>query len=634
MKIYDINGVQLLDVAVGDDSHANKRIMDENVLILYYELPVYIEITGGAYVDFQGERYTLESPQNFKCQGDRNFQYTVTFEGSQAKLKKYMMRDTTIQNWLKFSYIGTPFQHATMLVENMNRRESGWSVGDVVEAPDATVSYNHTICMEALQMIADAFHTEWEVKGKVVHLRKVEYNKSVPVALSYGQGAGFVPGVGRENFGNDKPVEILFVQGGRRNIDASVYGATELLLPKSQIIAFDGSKFEDEEGFNSSTARTYVTDADGLSVMRSDKALVTNVERSVDLPDIYPKRVGTVTEVVVTTEGENTFYDIIDDTIPATLNYEDYLIAGETMTLIFQTGGILAGREFDVKYIHAERKFEIVPAELDGQTMPSASAMPVVGAKYAIFGCMLPAAYIRDDATKSGASWDLFREGVRYKYENEEVQYSFTGVLDEQFADNNWMAIGSKLVSGGYVQFTSDKFLDAGGVLIRITGVNTPVNHPHEPKIELSNVSSGGNLVSQLNKIEAKEVVNELRYENAMNFARRRFEDAKEAQEMLEKAFENFSPGIDPAWVRTMSVLIGNEYQQFEFVSNKTNTQVEVLPSFTINNATKIFSAPTAILKHMTMGIENTSSTHDASEYKYWDIAAYISPYLGDDSSP
>ena len=108
--------------------------------------------------------------------------------------------------------------------------------------------------------------------------------------------------------------------------------------------------------------------------MRVDKELTTAKEDSLDCTEIYPSRVGTVS-VVFEVNKENNFYDFVDEDIPKELNFEDCLIAGENMTVIFQTG-MLTGKEFEVKYIHEEkdkkagRRFEIVPQEIDGITMP------------------------------------------------------------------------------------------------------------------------------------------------------------------------------------------------------------------------------------------------------------------------
>ena len=181
-----------------------------------------------------------------------------------------------------------------------------------------------------------------------------------------------------------------------------------MLLPKSQTIRFDGEHFEGEQGFDSSKARTYQTDADGFSIRRADKPLSSQAEDSLDCSEIYPSRVGTISAVTVVDASKH-FYDIVDSSIPASLNFEDCLIEGETLTIIPQTG-MLAGKEFEAKYIHnakegkAARRFEIVPQDIDGQTMPGGNYIPQVGDTYAVFHCMLPAAYICDNATKTGAS--------------------------------------------------------------------------------------------------------------------------------------------------------------------------------------------------------------------------------------
>ena len=635
MKIFDKNNALILDVAVDDSSYAETRIHESHTLTLYYSLPEYVEIPEGAYVDFQGERFTLESSQKFTCYGERNFEYTVIFDGPQAKLRKYKVRDTTIQNLLKFAYTATPRQHLALIVKALNRRESGWQIGECIDAPEKTLSYNHTYCIDALQMLADEFKTEWEIKGKTVHLRRVEYNKSNPLRLRYGQDCGLKPGVSRENFGTKKPCEILLVQGGSKNIDASVYGSVELLLPKSQTISFDGVKFSDEAGFDASSARSYTTDATGTEVTRTDRPLVTYAEDSIDLSSIYPKRVGTVSAVEELPGKDNTkVYDIIDASIPEALDYSQSLIKGQSMKIIFQSG-TLSGREFDVKYKHADRRFMLVNTTYDGIQMPGGAVyIPKVGDTYAVFGCALPEAYVCDNATRSGASWEMFREAVRVKFENETERYTFSGELDELFAERRWLEIGAKIVKGGYVLLESDKFADASGLLIRITGVRTPVNNPRRPQIELSNVASSGSIAGRLNKIEQNEAKTEDLFNQIRRETSRTYDHAKEAQEMLEKALDGFTAGINPIWVRTMSVLLGNEYQQIIFVDGKTDSQREVVPAFEMNNETKVFTAPAAILKHMTLGIDKTSSAHKASDFKYWDVAGYTSPFLGDDKAP
>lgn len=375
MRIYDKTGEVLLDIPVDDDSYRYRAIAQAKKVELRYSLVDHVELPTGAYIEYQGERYTLWYPSDFKKEGTRVFDYTVTFGGNEEILKKYKYKLLSDKPYkLKFVMTATPGMFMELLVDNLNLYDSGWTVGTVIEAPEKLLSFNHEKCWAVLGRLAEEFDTEFEIVGKTINLRKVEYYKDAPLKLSYGKGNGFLPGVGRANQGGNLPVEILYVQGGERNIDYSVYGSQTLLLPKSQELEYQG--------------RRYKTDKDGMYVTRADRPLSSYNEDSYDASDIYPSRVGTVSETD-TESGEDTdgndvtFYNFYDSSVPANLNFEDCLIAGQTMTVIFQTGR-LAGREFDVKYIHDGRKFEIISSEQDGMTLPNASLYPEVGDKYAI----------------------------------------------------------------------------------------------------------------------------------------------------------------------------------------------------------------------------------------------------------
>ena len=433
MIIYNNTGSKVLEIEVDDNSYRNRAVMGDHSLTLYYSLPEHVEIPVGSYCEFQGETFTLKRPENFKMKHKRLFEYTVLFDPPEANAKVWKFRNP-VDGRLKFSLTAKPHEHLQMFVDNMNRRDKGWMVGECIDGVETLIAYDHDFCIDALTRMASTFKTEYEFTGKRVSLRKIEYNKSNPLPLSYGCGNGFKPGVGRSNTGDNPPTEILFVQGGTDNIDPSKYGSSELLLPKNQTLAYDGEHFEDEDGFIAKNARRYVVDEAGLSIRRDDKQLSSLAEDSLDCSEIYPKRVGTVNTVVVVDE-KNNFYDIVDTSIPSSLNYEECLIEGETMTVVFQTG-MLAGREFEVKYYHnavkgkAARRFEIVPADIDGQTMPNTTFAPKSGDKYAVFKCMLPTAYICDNATKTGASWDMFRAAVKCLFDNEDLKFTFTGELD------------------------------------------------------------------------------------------------------------------------------------------------------------------------------------------------------------
>lgn len=631
MVIYGKSGQVILDIDVEDDSYRYRAIMNGTQVVLYYSLTEHVEVPVGSYIEYQGVRYTLWRPENFKKHGTRNIEYTVEFGGDEEALKKYKVKDLSITpNKLIFSYTATPRQLLQLFVDNLNLREGGWKVGKCIEGVEKLYSFNNEYILDALNRNVGDLKTEWNIANKTIDLCKVEFYKDDPLALSYGKGNGFLPGTGRANTGDKQPIVILYVQGGERNIDASKYGSTTLLLPKDQEIEYEGRK--------------YHTSKDGTFLYRSDRDTTAGQEDGYDGSHIYPSRIGEVT-VVETEIGKDskgnpvTFYDIIDTSIPDALNYADYRIAGQRATIKFESGR-LAGREFDIEqtdevltgYVHAERRFKIVPALLDGQDMPNETFRPAVGDKYAIFGIALPDAYICDNTTKTGASWDMLREAVRCLYENEDEHFSFTGELKGSWAKKRWLEIGGKILPGGYVLF-SDTQYQPEGVLIRITGVRDYINNPHSPEIELSNVPVTAPKSSELGKIDSNEVIVEEKYKEGLSFTMRRYLDMVETGKMLETAIEGFSASINPVTVSTMQIRLGAEQLQFRFVTSKTNP-VEIIPNFVMNNAMKVFSAPSCILQHMSLGITKVSPTHMPNEYKFWDMQAYTSPYLGDDKSP
>lgn len=611
MKIHFNN--KEIDILVDTSSYRYTALQNVGTLYLYFASEEFINIPVGAYCIYKNITYYLMDPDDFKKKSSRNFEYTLVMYDIGAILGKYKCRDI-VSKRLKFDYTAKPHEHLQLIVDNLNMRDSGWKVGECIEAEEKTINYNHIFCSEALPTIANTFKTEYEIDPaiKTIHLRKVEYNKGEPLPLEYGKDKGFVPGLGRSNKDGNRPVTILYVQGGEQNIDFSKYGSKELLLPKNQRLEYEG--------------RAYVSDAEGLYIKRADTTLTDVQEDSLDCSHISPKRVGSVSNVVVSDKEKN-FYDFIDNSIPDDLNFEDYVIEGNNMTVIFQSG-MLAGsnKEFEVKYVHKERKFLITPQEIDGQIMPNDIYKPNLGDKYAVFGIQLPDAYICNNSTKEGASWDMFREAAKYLYENEDPKFTFKGELDSIYSKKRWLSIGGKIKLGGYILFKDPQFIPEG-IKIRITSIKEYIHRPYSPIIELSNTTTGVTVSSELNKIESNEVKTDNQYKNSIQFTKRRFRDAKETISMLNDALLHFSGSISPISVQTMSLLVGDESLQFRFVNNKTNpTQVEYLVTY--DSKKKVLSAPGEILQHMTIGIDTLSSGHKASEYKFWDIEKYTSPTL------
>lgn len=603
-----------LDVQESDSSYRYRSLMSKPQLVLKFSLSEFVEIPVGAWCEYQGVKYKLGSPENIKKNGTRNIEYTLTLGTLEDNMSLYKMRNP-VDKRLKWSMCAKPHELVEAIVWNLNQRDGAgvWKVGECLDAAEQTVEFNHTYVDAALQDVANKFETEWEINDYTISLHKVEYFKDDPLPLAYGKGNGFEPGVGRTTQSDELPIKRLYVQGGDRNIDRSKYGSAELLLPKSQTLVYEG--------------RIYQSDAEGYSIERIDKVSDAVKEDSLDCSEIYPSRVGTVSAVECIDAGKN-FYDIIDNSIPAELNFNDYVIEGETATIIFQKGMLAGGdKQFEFKYNHSERRFELVPQEIDGVTMPNETFSPAVGDTYAIFGIMLPDSYICNNTDKTGASWDMFREAARKLYENEDPKFTFTGTLQGLWAKKNWLRVGGRLKVGGYVLFTDEQFAP-DGIPIRITGIKEFLTSPYAPVLEISNSVSGKSVSSQLREIGQNEVATDNSIRNAVSYTKRRFRDVRETMAMLEDSMlDNFTNSINPLTVQTMMMLVGDESLQFRFVASKTDLTA-VGDGITYDNTAKQLHIPHGFIQHMTLGIGTISSSHADSEYKVWEMNEYLSPYL------
>ena len=613
-----------LDILPTDESYRYRSIMGEHTLTLYFSLPTYTEIPTGAWCEFQGERYTLNQPAKIVKHNSKHFEYTLTMDSEGANLKNYKFRNPNDKT-LKFPFTASPRYHVQILVDCLNSspsfgggRGEDWQVGTTIEAPEKLISYNHNNCLEALDMIAKAFETEYEIIGKTIHLHKVEYFKDNPLPLQYGKGKGFKTGVSRTT--EQSRITRLYVQGGDRNIDRSKYGNKELLLPKSQEYTYEGV--------------TFLSDDKGLSItIKNPKnpsfggAGGGINEQSLDISHIYPKRKGSVSAVFEVDKAKH-FYDFTDTTIPQALNFWDMRINGEKMVIYFESG-MLSGREFEVqKYDHTQKRFQLVPKEEDGVTMPNDIFKPAVGDEYSVYNMQLPNAYICDNATKSGASWEMMKEACKYLYENRADHFTFTGDLDGIWAKKHWANVGGRLKMGAYIHFSDTEF-QRTPVAIRIVGLKEYVNNPYSPQIELSNKVQGQSFATEIRKLQNQEVYFGELNKRTLSETKRSWRNALETIKQVEEAFPEYTKSIIPATIQTMMALVGNKSGQFVFVANKTNP-ITVPHSLYFNKATKQLNAGSGWIKHYALGTTDIKPNYSAADYKYWYAPAFVSGRLDD----
>ena len=644
LNIYtkETDGTETLFLTVypTDDSYHLSELQGKDVCEIRLEMAQYVNFPLGAYIYWRGEKYTLDTPAIVEKNGAAKLEYTLTFQGTVATLSKYITRhivDGVLQDAkVKFSITAYPHEILQLIVDNLNYRDSGWTAGTCEPTDTVVLSFTQTTIKDALSQLATETECEYEVEGKTISIKKkVEYYKSSPLALQYGKGNGLRPGVGRKNSGDSNPMEVLFVQGGERNINSATYGSQTVLLPAGMpTIGFDGEHFSDEDGYNEENARTYKASEDRMSIGRADKQLTHATEAAATFDDVYPHREGTITSIV---EEKENIIDFADTAIPDTLDYKALTAAGQSLTVVFNSG-MLCGKEFEVNYIASTKTFQLINTTIDGVNMPNNVWRPAVGDRYVVLNMYMPDEFLCDTKNKAGAEWELFREAVKYMFDNEDNKFDFSGKLDSIYAHNNWENIGGKIKVGSYVKFTDPQF-EADGVLLRIQSVKEGINDPYAPELTLSNKQSSASIASKIVNIEKETPYKiELAKKEAQNYAARSYAQVRETTAMLQEQFAalgNFDESISPLSVQTMQLIAGDESLQFEFIDSTTNPKV-ITPviSCTGGRLNIAYSNTTEVpfyLRHRTLGQTTMSTAKAERTYLTWEVYNWESGDLDPD---
>ena len=588
---------------ISSESYHEAKVGAVSTLVVETTSDKAIAFPIGTYCTWRGEKFALYTPAEVVKVSEREYRYTLTLsgEGQQLALSKFKFIVANPEDVrLSFTLTGKPRFFLEQILRSL---PTGFSIGACLEAEAQAISFKHEDCLSALSRVAEAFKTEWHITGKTLNLGKVVGNKANAVTLSYGKGKGLLSGLTASNDSEKSPVGKLFIQGTERNIDPTKYGAKSLHLPKRKALYYEG--------------RAYVVSADGQSLSVSGLSTDGRKEDSFDGTNIYPQRVGVVSSVVVTPQGN---YDIVDKDNP--VDYSQYRIAGEKATITFQTGR-LAGRTFDIaqdkdvlKYDHATKRFQLVSVEEDGMKLPEPKVFyPAVGDKYAVFGVRLPDEYI----TK--AETELLNASVRYFHEALQPKVTYKAELDGLYAQKNWGELAPKLAIGAYVRLV-DTSLDIDDH-VRITAIRTKLSQQYKPQITLSNEVQAPSLSVSLGTLEAEGVQQKEEVQAVRREVARTYQQAMNlADGIADEVRAGFGDSISPITARTMQLMVGDKSLQFVFVASPTATG-SVTHNVTWDESRGILHADRGYLRHMTLGINTLSADHKPSEYKTWTLPAY-----------
>lgn len=541
----------------------------------------------GDQIDVYGKTYTLNQLPGIKKTGNRNFEYTLTFEGVQYELidAQFLLPDDTVLD----SFTGDLEDFLGILIGNLTRVYPGkWVLGVFpADTEFKTLTYTEKNCLEVLQDLCEQYSTEFEITQangvRTLNIKTAGVN--FPYTFRYGRTGGLYE-LTRQNINSKNVVTRLYVYGGSSNL-GDKYRYTRLCLPGKAKNA------------------SYIEDAAAIAAYGLK-------ENTKIFDDIKPERYGEVTA------AGSAYYAFKDATMNFDLNEKDsagntkWLIDGVNAKVKFTTGN-LAGYEFDVhKYDHATKEIQVVPfTDENGMKFPSETSAAFqfsVGDKYFFTDINLP------DAYKTDAENELLAEGnkVITEYSQPQVQYGLS--IDENFIRQfaGELTVVNLFAVGDYIPVEDE---DIGvNKSVRITAFTRDLLREYKYNITLGDSVTKTTItrvIEDLQKIDNVIEINDLADPSK---ARRNW---KASQEVLANVFDPeghyYSEKIKPLSIETTMLATGARSQQFVLQNTRFEPNYEGNPNtvkvvggtlvhYTIAETVKSWQLNTATFSNLVSG--------------------------------
>ena len=541
----------------------------------------------GEQIDVYGKTYTLNQLPGIKKTGNRNFEYTLTFEGVQYELidVQFLLPDDTVLD----SFTGDLEDFLGILIGNLTRVYPGkWVLGVYPANTEyKTLTYTEKNCLEVLQDLCEQYSTEFEITQangvRTLNIKTAGVN--FPYTFRYGRTGGLYE-LTRQNINSKNVVTRLYVYGGSSNL-GDKYRYTRLCLPGKAKNA------------------SYIEDAAAIAAYGLK-------ENTKIFDDIRPERYGEVTA------AGSAYYAFKDATMNFDLNEKDsagntkWLIDGATAKVKFTTGN-LAGYEFDIhKYDHATKEIQVVPfTDENGMKFPSETSAAFqfgVGDKYFFTDINLP------DTYKTDAENKLLAEGNKAitEYSQPQVQYGLS--IDENFIRQfaGELTVVNLFAVGDYIPVEDE---DIGvNKSVRITAFTRDLLREYKYNITLGDSVTKTTItrvIEDLQKIDNVIEINDLADPSK---ARRNW---KASQEVLANVFDPeghyYSEKIKPLSIETTMLATGARSQQFVLQNTRFEPNYEGNPNtvkvvggtlvhYTIAETVKSWQLNTATFSNLVSG--------------------------------
>ena len=514
IEIKSIRQRAVFEVTPDSGSVHKFQLMTEDYLSVKFTAQEPIHLGIGDSVEYENSKYYL-TDKVYPTYNSANagYEYNLKLESHYFLWRNHILfYDRQGNKEAAWSLTRSPEAHLGIVISNVNALGFNYNgkpyqaiVGSEVAPGPIYIKYDSTNIIDGLTQIAEACNCEWWVIEDKVYLGKLEHGDPVKIEI----------GVEAQTMSRTRSQDLyatrLYVFGSTRNIPADYRNETTGTVTGGIV----------EKRLMLPEGTPYIDVFEGLQEEQIIEAVVV-------IDNVYPRRVGTITEVIEkevteTPEGSDvpvttTYYRFKDADFEFS---ESYVLPEQNLRMIFQSGP-LAGLDFEVKFNPDKidesnpeaQVFEIVRNEDYGQPLPQYPLIPGVGNTYVLYN--FDTQFVSDKLIPV-AEGELLQEGLKVKDEIVSDPSTYNCVLDSYIASGyeEYTEIFNPekkidLQPGQRVELVNPAYFEESRIT-RVLGYEKKLDKPYDTPSytigESASYSRLNALEKQINNIKVGDVV-------------------------------------------------------------------------------------------------------------------------------
>lgn len=504
IEIKDISGNTRFSTPINKGAKGRFTLMKEDYITLPFSVGTPIEFKPGDYVDMRGvlddalggklskvyKYLSLQKPNvapgkyDYELKLDayyyewntKIFKYTPENHGQEAGWNLTATLDTQLGVFLRnlkangYTYNGVDYD---------------FEIDSTVENKAMLMSYDNIHLLDALYSMAakDKWNCDCWITDNIIHFGRCEFGDAVKIEL------GVEASSMARNDSKGTYATRIYVFGGTRNIPANYRPVDEQTVVNGVV----------QKRLMLPSGTPYIDAYPGMTNAEA-------VEDVVVFDDIYPRRIGTLSDVKtvdrnIETDGEvtGTFkaYQYKDTGL---VFKDEYIIEGEKLKVTFQSGR-LNGMTFGVTFNPegsepVEQLWEIVANEDYGRLLPDDVIRPENGDKYILSGFNIQ---LVSDQYIPEAEAELLAKGKEYIKRTSIDDGTYPTTLDSEWVYQD--QINRTYEVGQRMRMVNPAFFSSEGRISRVIGWEMSLDIPYDSPVYTIGESSQ---YSRLGELEDK----------------------------------------------------------------------------------------------------------------------------------